>query len=306
MKYYEISETAARASHEMMSMSDYKPGSATASYHAAVDEAAALVEKRKEKVSPFYHDKLDALLDSYARRLAKWHNDYNRNGASCPSVLICGPANFPTRKKARQNARNDSLMEEYKEIEAILDKIKAVGTGPVDLADPHAREILMEQLEKARTAHQIAKAGNAYYRKNHTLDGCPGITPEDEEWLNRPGVFNAGEHGTPLELYGCPFPAYEITSRLEKVKRVQARLEELERLQAQRENPADASKFNGGEIVRNAELNRLQILFDEIPDADTRAKLKANGFRWSPKNQAWQRQLTRNAEVAARQVLGLA
>ena len=51
--------------------------------------------------------------------------------------------------------------------------------------------------------------------------------------------------------------------------------------------------------------NRLQILFDGKPDEETRAALKSNGFRWSPKNQAWQRQLTRNAEYAARQVLDL-
>lgn len=64
-------------------------------------------------------------------------------------------------------------------------------------------------------------------------------------------------------------------------------------------------KFDGGEIVRNAEENRLQILFDEIPNADTRDALKSNGFRWSPRNKAWQRQLTQNAEYAARRVLGL-
>ena len=69
--------------------------------------------------------------------------------------------------------------------------------------------------------------------------------------------------------------------------------------------PDNTTKFDGGEIVRNAEENRLQILFDEIPDADTRDALKSNGFRWSPRNKAWQRQLTQNAEYAARRVLGL-
>lgn len=40
----------------MVHMSDYKPGSATASYRATVEEAAALVEAQKAKVSPYYHD----------------------------------------------------------------------------------------------------------------------------------------------------------------------------------------------------------------------------------------------------------
>ena len=212
VKYYPIDEGTARRAHEMMSFRDYRPGSATAEYRAAVDKAAELVERKKQSVSPYYHDKLDALLDRYARRLAKWKNDYNRNGASCPSVMICGPANFPTRKKERQNAREESLWQEYKTIEAILSKIESIGTGPVDLADPHAREILTDQLAAHQKALDDAKAANAYYRKHKTLDGCPGISPREKEYLTRPGVFAKGD-GSPLELYGCPFPAYELQSR---------------------------------------------------------------------------------------------
>ena len=106
MKYYEISEETARLAHEMMSMRDYPENQATNEYRSTVDAAAELVEQQKKKVSPYYHDKLDALLDSYARKLAAWTNDYNRNGASCPSVMVCGPANFPTRKKNGRSPEN--------------------------------------------------------------------------------------------------------------------------------------------------------------------------------------------------------
>ena len=118
-KYYHIDENMARRAHEMMSMRDYPENRATNEYRAAVDKAAALVERCKAATSPYYHGKLDALLDRYARRLAQWTNDYNRNGASCPSVLVCGAGNFPTRKKNRQNAREDSLWKEYEEIQGI-------------------------------------------------------------------------------------------------------------------------------------------------------------------------------------------
>ena len=39
--YYPINEDTARNAHYMVHMGDYKPGSATASYRATVDEAAA-------------------------------------------------------------------------------------------------------------------------------------------------------------------------------------------------------------------------------------------------------------------------
>ena len=286
-------------------MGDYKSGSATASYRNSVNKAAQMVEQQKARVSAFYHDKLDALLNSYARRLAQWTNDYNRNQASYPSQFIAGAGNFNMRKHNRQMSREDSLWEEYRQIEAILDKIRSVGTGPVDLADPHAREMLTERLNSQRQMLEDAKTANAYYRKHKTLEGCPGLSEKNRAWLTRPGVFASGD-GSPISQYGSPFPAYELASLRGKIERTEQRLAELDKREQQAAEPQTGTAFDGGQIVRNIDLNRLQILFDAIPDADTRAALKQNGFRWSPKNQAWQRQLTDNAERAARQVLRLA
>lgn len=297
--YYEISEETARNAHYCVHMSDYKPGSATASYRNSVNKAAQMVEQQKARVSAFYHDKLDALLNSYARRLAQWTNDYNRNQASYPSQFIAGAGNFNMRKHNRQMSREDSLWEEYRQIEAILDKIRSVGTGPVDLADPHAREMLTERLNSQRQMLEDAKAANAYYRKHKTLAGCPGFTSEQVANLTDPNSFD-------IRVHGSPFPAYELSSIRGKIERTEQRLAELDRREQQAAEPQTGTAFDGGQIVRNIDLNRLQILFDAIPDADTRAALKQNGFRWSPKNQAWQRQLTDNAERAARQVLRLA
>ena len=88
MQYYEINEQTARRANDVNSMSDYTPGSATAVYRAAVDKAAALVEERKAKISPYYHDKLDALLDRYARRLADYYNAYYRNESALSLIHI--------------------------------------------------------------------------------------------------------------------------------------------------------------------------------------------------------------------------
>ena len=303
--YGSIDEETARNAHYCIHMGDYKPGSATASYRNSVNKAAQMVEQQKARVSAFYHDKLDALLSSYARRLAQWTNDYNRNQASYPSQFIAGAGNFNMRKHNRQMSREDSLWEEYRQIEAILDKIRSVGTGPVDLADPHAREMLTERLNSQRQMLEDAKTANAYYHKHKTLEGCPGLSEKNRAWLTRPGVFASGD-GSPISLYGSPFPAYELASIRGKIERIEQRLAELDRREQQAAEPQTGTAFDGGQIVRNIDLNRLQILFDAIPDADTRAALKQNGFRWSPKNQAWQRQLTDNAERAARQVLRLA
>lgn len=295
MKYYPIDENTARRAHEMMSMRDYPENRATNEYRAAVDNASDLVERKKQKVSPYYHEKLDGLLDAYARRLAQWTNDYNRNGASCPSVLVCGAGNFPTRKKNRQNAREDSLWKEYEEIQGILGKIKSIGTGPVDLADPHAREMLTDQLQQLQNRLDTGKAMNAYYRKHKTLKGFPGMSDET-------AAQNDAAIQSAYSWAQKPMPDYELSSLRGKIKRVQARLEELEKLKAG--DVPEGWKFDGGEVVINTELNRLQIVLDDRPDDDMKQELKSRGFRWAPSQGAWQRQLTDNAIYAAKKITG--
>ena len=89
-------------------------------------------------------------------------------------------------------------------------------------------------------------------------------------------------------------------------------LQHLKSLEPQ-EGPEEAQKeaegtdltINGEqvEVIRNKELMRLQLIFDGKPDADTRNKLKANGFKWAPSQGAWQRLLNDNAEHALKRMI---
>lgn len=295
MKYYNIDENTARTAHYMVHMGDYKPGSATEGYRAAVDEAAALVERKKQTVSPYYHEKLDSLLDRYARRLAEWKNAYNRNQASYPSQFICGAGGFNMRKHNKQMSREDALWKEYDEVKGLLDRIKSIGTGPVDLADPHARELLEDQLQRLKDRLETDKAMNAHYRKHKTMKGFRDMPDEAAARMDK-AIAEAPAFAQ------RPMPDFELTSLRGKIKRVQARLEELEKLRAG--DAPEGWKFDGGEVVINTDLNRLQIVLDGRPDDNMKQVLKSRGFRWAPSQGAWQRQLTDNAIYAAKIVTG--
>ena len=85
----------------MNSFFDYVEGSATAEYRRAVDRAASIAEQQKQKVDPIHHEKIDRLLDTYARKLAENTNKSNEIAARVPSILIAGGGNFPRRKKEK-------------------------------------------------------------------------------------------------------------------------------------------------------------------------------------------------------------
>lgn len=287
--YYAINESAARHAKEAISFSDYRQGSATAEYRHMVDEAVKIAERQKSRVDPMHHEKIDRLLDTYCRKLAANMNHHNEILGRVPSVMIAGPSNFPVRKKEKQNAAMDSNMREWQDIQGLLDKIRSTGRGGISADDPDAVSKLQEKLDSLEQSQETMKAVNAYYRKHKTLDGCPYLSPQTLEKLK--ADMAQGWH-----LEGKPFASWALSSNNAEIHRVKDRIESLTR---KTDTPFTGWEFDGGKVEINKEENRLQIFFDDKPDADTRAELKSQGFRWAPSTEAWQRQLTDNAFRAA-------
>ena len=167
----------------MNSFFDYVEGSATAEYRRAVDRAASIAEQQKQKVDPIHHEKIDRLLDTYARKLAENTNKSNEIAARVPSILIAGGGNFPRRKKEKQNRADDAAMEEWQQIQGLLAKIRSTGMGGISADDPEAVAKLKEKVERLEQDQEKMKAVNAYYRKHKTLEGCPLLSQDEIEKL---------------------------------------------------------------------------------------------------------------------------
>ena len=294
--YYTINEAAARRAKEMNSYSDYRQGSATAEYRQYVDEAVQLAERQKARVDPMYHEKIDSLLDTYARKLAANMNKGYEIDARVPSILIAGGSNFPTRKKEKQNAARDTNYREWQEIQDLLDKIRSTGMGGISADDPNAVQKLEKKLAGLEKSQETMKAVNAYYRKHKTLDGCPHLSPEGIEKMK-------AEMSSSWHYEDKPYPTWALSNNSAEIRRVKERIKSLSR---QKEIGYVGWEFAGGKVEANTQDNRLQIFFEGKPDAEVREELKGNGFRWSPKAGAWQRQLNDNAYFAANYVKAIA
>ncbi len=289
MPYYTINEGAARRANDVNSYYDYKPGSATAEYRQMVDKAVEIGERQKKRVDPMYHEKIDSLVDTYARKLAENMNSSFSIEARVPSILITGGSNFPVRKKEKQNAARDRNMEEWNDIQGLLDKIRSTGMGGISADDPQAVQKLEAKLEKLQAAQDTMKAVNAYYRKHKTLAGCPNLSAESIEKMK-------AEMSSQWHIEDKPYPSWALSNNNAEIRRVKGRIAELTKKQ---ETAYAGWEFDGGTVEANKEDNRLQIFFEEKPDEKTRETLKENGFRWSPKAGAWQRQLNDNAIYVA-------
>lgn len=223
-------------------------GSATASYRLEVDKASFMAHKHKQNVDLMHHEKIDRLLDSFSRRLAENTNAMNSNTAKVPSILIAGGSNFPVRKKQKQNARDDTLNREYREIMGILDKIRSVGTGGISSDDPNALDKLRVKLDERVKHQELMKAANAAIRMKDPEKGDKrlrelGYTTEEIKQLREPDF--CGHIG---------YPAYELSNNNANIKRIRDRIAELEKRQT---STPEGWEFDGGKVVMNVEENRV-------------------------------------------------
>lgn len=243
-------------------------------------------------------DKAD-YVDKFRARVS----DLFARHARILSPMITGPARFPSSRNAKANNSYDSAVEEF---EAWRKKYARRAAQRVEDGKPTDQKeseewahVKLDILHTATTVSAIDKGtycgirslfvSNLYGRLS-TLANA-GKTALIKKALDYIREINPG----------LPKPIFTDRHKVWKLGEVAAASIQAE---AERKEATSADlPFEGGHVLKNYAEDRLQILFDEKPDADTIRKLKANGFRWSPRFMAWQRQLTDNAYYAAARVL---
>jgi hypothetical protein len=293
-EYVTINEDMARRAQEMMSFSDYVTGSRTKEYADDVNEVYDLVEEVVARRGEEYRERAEALALRYAKNLGKYFNEESRIGCICPSVMICGPANFPVKKKERQNAAWEKNREFYNYCQSIRGKLANLmyGKEVIKSDDENAIEALEEKIEGLKEMQETMKEVNKYFRKNKTLEGCDLLTEDQIRKLQQTMDACTWERS--------PYPPWALQNNLANIKRCEGRVRELKTVKEKGTSEAEYGTFK---VVENTEIMRIQIIFPGKPDEATRGILKGNGFKWSPKNSAWQRQLTSNGKYATKRVV---
>ena len=109
----------------------------------------------------------------------------------------------------------------------------------------------------------------------------------------------AKEYVEQIERHGLPL-IKGISSISAEIRRVKERITLLEK---SKESEDENFDIENGRILVNKEAQRVQIFFDNIPDANTRDALKKRAFKWAPSAKAWQRTLTGNAIDAVKYLI---
>ena len=262
-------------------------------YEAAClsDLQALPVEEHEEYISKF-RGWVETLFDKHSRIL---------------SVMITGPARFPTARNDKANDAYGRAIDEFQEWrEKYAKRIEKRNEAAKSPEEREAAEwetlkrdidyntnVCIEIDAGAKGSHRAAFT-NSIFGKVERLahNGRADLVLKALEYIKQLQEDEATGLKKPL-----------FTSR-HKIWNLQEACEKAIKAQEERENRDSVEiEFDGGTIVKNFAENRLQIFHDEKLSADVISRLKSNGFKWSRFNGCWQRQLTDNANYGADRVL---
>ena len=254
------------------------------------------------------HEDLQSMPEEQRERYTENYKRYfsamiAANGR-CASAMITGPARFNTvrnEKACNSHAKSVTAFREWREraLEAMRKAIEA-SKPEEQRIEEEWRKVKHLIDDAASTIHGIDTGTERGYSRSLFVSNLAGRL---STYVNHGNVEIIDRAIAHLREWNGKVKKPIITERhsIFKYPELTRKVREKQQERANRANRE--IPFDGGKVVYNYEEDRLQILFDKIPDAGMRTTLKRNAFKWSPRNQAWQRQLTRNAEYAAGQVL---
>ncbi len=250
-----------------------------------------------------YNVEIDVFKTGFARYqkgYLKRYLDYLSSRSGLVSTMITGASNFPV---ARMRKKNDVIHKRLTELVEYSNKydvfIKSPKDAIIKTGSSEALEQLEKKLENLQEQHALMKKGNAVINK---VLRKKGLTREEqineiakgfEDFFTEKTVSTWYETATsssqPLKHL-----AFYLTNLTASIRRVKEQISLEKRLKARSEEKGNTNlKFAGGEIIINREINKVQIYFEDKPDAEIRSFIKKAGhaFKWSPSQGLWQRQL---------------
>lgn len=255
------------------------------------EDTQQIPEGKQEEYISAYKQKFSSLLSSLS---------------NCASAMITGPANFNHKRNEKANISYDNRYKEFHEWRnRFINAMKRMkeAARPEEEKQDEVWQILKKDI--GRSADIIHEIDTGKSKGYHRALFVSGILNKVETFANHGNVEVVQKAVDFINEYNSKIkkPVITVRNKFFTLPEVAQRMKD--KLQAVREQENKEMTFEGGILVWNYEEDRLQILFDDIPEESKRTELKSSGFRWSPTNKAWQRQLTSNAIRAAKRILNL-
>ncbi|MCB1177164.1 MAG: hypothetical protein KDK36_06245, partial [Leptospiraceae bacterium] len=225
-------------------------------------------------------------IERYKEAFLKRKKALLYRSSNIASSVITGGGNFPARKmQKRMDAEHNAEGEFYKfqdKVEKIIYRKLRGLNGDYDfisVGDKDAKEKLEKKLDNLLKERERNNEINKHFRKHKNYKNFPLTEIEKKILSSYKKTWN-------MEY----IPSYVNSNLSQNISRLKDRILELKRIEEMKESSKDL-EHNGIKLIYNEDIQRVQIQFPGKPDKDIIKELKSRGFKWSPRENSWQRLL---------------
>lgn len=262
------------------------------------DELATLCTNDEQR------EVLEAEMERYRVNYLKHYGAYLSSHSNVVSSFIAGPSNFPVARMEKRSrwAHNKltAFLEWRKKASAAIRR-KIMDARSREEKDTAAWHALRRDLLRSLEVISQIDAGASFYTRSAFVNSIAG---KIERLANSGETALVGQAIELVEQYNATHDKPAISKRHKFWTFAALAQEHAGRLDAIADAPnSTIAETDGVSIVANQQEDRVQILFDAIPPAELRQQLKKAGWKWSPRNGAWQRKLTPAAIESAKSIV---
>ena len=235
------------------------------------------------------------LQDEYEKRYIAKYSEWLHAMSRTFSVMVTGAGNFNNRRHQKMNDYERSARERFetwkeKVVKRVNRQQRLVGWEEVERLQSKL-DTLTELQEKMKAVNKIVRNSKLSEIEQHEELEALGLSARTINEVMAEPQYSFLKKG---------FQSYQLSNNLAKIKATEQAIKRHTEMATSEDTEFT---FDGGKVAVCNSDERVRIYFDDIPDKDTRDMLKSNAFKWSPKNKAWQRQLTPSCMRATKEIV---
>ena len=209
-----------------------------------------------------------------------------------------GRADYEERKQ-RRIERYEALSQKAKEesdarFNSTANRILRMTPGQPILIGHHserkARRLHEQANNDIRKSIELSKKSEYYEARAKNAENSNVIYNDDPNAIQKLKEKLERLENTKATIKAREHETWELTNIGASIRETKLR---IKRLEEQETLVFPKTEFKGGKAIHNKEINRIQFLFDDKPSEEIRKELKHNGFHWSRKERAWQREFNK-------------
>ncbi len=244
-------------------------------------------------LSQLPEDVRDEYEDKYIAKYKEWLYAQSR----CFSQMVTGAGGWNAATIRRHEKTNAAEHAAYERLQAWTEKVIKRCNRQERLTGWAEVERLQSKLEDLQKSQEMMKAANKIIRDKklaevEKVDELVALGFPEEAALR----IMDPSHG----WWGAGFAPFELSNNNARIKDTEAKIARHTAMASQED---ESTEYPWGTFRADYQDERYRFIFDQIPDEDVRKLLKDHGFKWSRRNNAWQRQITANSKYVVYHII---